>query len=32
VSIIQLTLMVLAILAVPAFIWLGYFLEHRRRR
>jgi hypothetical protein len=32
VSIIQITLLVLAILAVPAFIWLGVLLEQRRRR
>jgi hypothetical protein len=32
VTMIQLTLIVLAILAVPAFIWLGVLLERRRRR
>jgi hypothetical protein len=32
VSVLQIALVVLAILLVPAFIWLGVWLEQRRRR
>jgi hypothetical protein len=32
VSTVQVTLVVLGILVVPAFIWLGVLLEQRRRR